>query len=117
MKIAVESDDGINIASHFNLLKNFMVFEVDCKGDLINLRVPESTRDRKKRLKLVRRISESKNIMNELSKCSTVISHCLNRPFVNNLRKSGVDVYITFKDKVDDALNQYFKDEFIHNFH
>lgn len=32
MKIAVESNNGVNIASPFNLLKNFMVFEVNEKA-------------------------------------------------------------------------------------
>ena len=49
--------------------------------------------------------------------CSTVISHGLDRPVLNNLRKSGVDVYITFKNRIDDAVEQYLKDKIIHDFH
>ena len=117
MKIAVESNDGINIASPFNLLKNFMVFEVDGKSDPKDISISGTQLNHKNQMKHIRNISKTENIVSELSDCSTVISHCLNRPLINNLRRSGVDVYITFKDKVDDALNQYFKDEFIHEFH
>jgi hypothetical protein len=31
MKIAVESNDGVNISSPYNLIPNFMVYEVDEK--------------------------------------------------------------------------------------
>ena len=117
MKIAVESNDGVKLASPYHPQKNFMVFEIDEKSDLINLSTSRSQLNHKNQLKHLRNISKTENIVSELSDCSTVISHCLNRPLINNLRRSGVDVYITFKGKVDDALNQYFKDEFIHEYH
>jgi predicted Fe-Mo cluster-binding NifX family protein len=117
VKIAVESDDGVKLSLPYHLQRNFMVFEIDEKSDPISIGTSSSQLNHKNQLKHLRNISRMENIVSELSDCSTVISHFLNRPLVNNLRKSGVDVYITFKDKVDDALNQYFKDEFIHNFH
>ena len=116
MKIAVESNDGINLASPFNLLKSFMVFEVDEKSNLINLSVPGAQSNNKNKLKHIRNISNTSNISSELSDCSTVISHCLNRPLLNNLRRSGVDVFITYQDRIKDALNQYLKDKRIHDF-
>ena len=108
MKIAVESNDGINIASPNNLLKNFLVFEVGDKNDLL---------DHDNKLKLVRSIEKTKNFERELGNCSAVISHGLNRLLLNNLRRSGIDVYITFQNRIADALNQYFKDIIIHQFH
>ncbi len=108
MKIAVDSNDGINIAPSYNSFHNYMVFEFNEKTKLIN---------HEDKLKLVKSIDRTENIERELHDCSAVISHCLNKPLFNYLRRSGVDVYITFKDKVDDALDQYFKDEFIHKFH
>lgn len=39
MKIAIETNDGINIASPNNLLKNFMVFEVTEKRNQKKLEV------------------------------------------------------------------------------
>ncbi len=113
MKIAVDSNDGINIASPFNLLRNFMVFEVDGKSESLN---PSIQSKNKNQLKHIRNISKTANIESELTGCSTVISHCLNRPLLNNLRRSGVDVFITYKDRIDDALNQYLKDKSIHDF-
>ncbi len=117
MKIAVDSNDGINIASPFNLLKNFMVFEVGGINDPLNFSAPRAQSNNKNKLKHIRNISKTANIESELSDCSTVISHCLNRPLLNKLRKSGVDVFITYQDRIDDALNQYIKDKSIHEFH
>ena len=113
MKIAVESNDGVNISSPFNLLKNFMVFEVDEESDPINLKNPEVTIDHENRLKLVKSIGKTKYMLRELGDCSTVISHGLNRPLLNNLQRSGVDVYITFQNRIDDAVGQYLKDKMI----
>jgi len=117
MKIAVESNDGINIASPFNLLKNFMVFEIDGKSDLKDLSTSGTQLNHKNQMKHIRNISKTTNIASELSDCSTVISHCLNRPLLNNLRSSGVDVFITYQDRIDDALKQYLKNKMIHEFH
>ena len=116
MKIAVESNDGINLASPLDLLKNFMVFEVNEKSDSLNLSATGAQSNNKNQLKHIRNISKTANIESELSDCSTVISHCLNRPLLNNLRKSGVDVFITYQDRIKDALNQYLNDKIIHDF-
>lgn len=116
MKIAVESNDGVNIASPFNLLKNFMVFEVEGKSNPINLRDSGVQLNHENQLNHIKNICKSKNMVRELEDCSTVISHSLNRPLLNKLRKSEVDIYITFKSRVDEALNQYLKDKSIHEF-
>jgi predicted Fe-Mo cluster-binding NifX family protein len=113
MKIAVDSNDGINIASPFNLLRNFMVFEVDGNSEPFN---PSVQSKNKNQLKHIRNISKTANIESDLTGCSTVISHCLNRLLLNNLQKSGVDIFITYQTRVDDALNQYLRDKRIHDF-
>jgi predicted Fe-Mo cluster-binding NifX family protein len=114
MKIAIESNDGINIASPFNLLKNFIIFEVDEENKSLKPDTICKPANLKSRLRLVRNIAESRNIMRELSDCSTVISHNLSRPLLNKLQSSGVDVFITFRNRIDDAVRQYFKDKLIH---
>jgi len=117
MKIAIESNDGINIASPFNLLKSFMIFEVNEESKAQNINTSGVYANMKGRLKLIRNIVETKNIMRELSDCSTVISHNLSKPLLNKLQGSGVEVFITFQNKIDDAIRQYLNDKIIHKYH
>ena len=116
MKIAVESNDGVNISSPYNLLPNFMVYEVDEKNVQINNKTSVTLMNNKSRLRPVKNISKTKNMVRDLGDCSTIISHGFCRPLLNNLRRSGVDVYITFQNRIDQALNQYLKDKSIHEF-
>jgi hypothetical protein len=117
LKIAVESNDGINIASPNNLLKNFMIFEVNEKMDKKSFRATEFKTDSKSKLKLIKSIGKTKNMMKELGDCSSVISHGFNRSLLNELRKAGVDVYITFQNRIYDAIERYLQDYIIHKFH
>jgi len=117
MKIAIETNDGINIASPNNLLKNFMVFEVIEKRNHKKIRGSTFYSDSISELKLIKSIGKTKNIMEELGKCSSVITHGFNKSLLNNLKKAGVDVYITFQNKIDDAVERYLKDNMIHKFH
>lgn len=116
MKIAVDSNDGINIASPFNLFQNFMVFEFNEKSESVNQVKSVIKHDRQKRLKLIKSISNTKNILRELDDCRTIISHNLNRPMLNRLQKAGIEVYITFKNRIEDAVGQYLRDKMIHEF-
>lgn len=116
MKIAVESTDGKYLASPFKSSKNYMVFEVTEKDDHTNPKYSGSKMYFDENIKLVNNVSNSQNIINILSECSTVISHGLNRPILNKLKSIGVDIYITFKNRIDDAIEQYLKDKFLHDF-
>ena len=116
MKIAVESNDGVNISSPYNLLPNFMVYEVDEKNVQINSKTSVTLMNNKSRLQLIKNISKTKNMVRDLGDCSTIISHGFCRPLLKNLSRSGVDVYITFQNRIDQALNQYLKDKSIHEF-
>ena len=78
MKIAVETNDGINIASPNNLLKYFMVFEVSEKRNQKKIRCPEFNTDSDSKLKLIKSIGMTKNIIKELGDCSSIISHGFN---------------------------------------
>ena len=117
MKIAVESNDGVNISSPYNLLSNFMVYEVDEKNVQINNKTSVTLMNNKSRLRSIKNISKTKNMVRDLGDCSTIISHGFCRPLLKNLSRSGVDVYITFQNRIDQALNQYLKDKSIHEFH
>ena len=116
MKIAVESNDGINIASPYNLLKNFMVFEIEETIMPINRETPGAMINNRQ-LKPIKNISKANQMLTELCECSTIITHNLSKPLLNKLQGSGVDVFITYQNRINDALNQYLKDRMIHEFH
>ena len=116
MKIAVESNDGINLASPNNLLKNFMVFEIEESSMPMNREIPGSIINNGQ-MKLIKNISKANQMLTELGECSTIITHNLSKPLLNKLQGSGVDVFITYQNRINDALNQYLKDRMIHEFH
>jgi predicted Fe-Mo cluster-binding NifX family protein len=116
MKIAVETNDGVKLSSPFSLLQSNMVYEVDDRSKLKDLTTAEIKADGKRRLRLVRRINDTNNLIKELGDCSSIISHNLNRTMLNTLQKSGVEVYNTFKDKIEDAVLQYLKDKMIYEY-
>ena len=116
MKIAVESNDGINIASPYNLLKNFMVFEIEETSTPMNCETLGAMLNNRQ-LKPIKNISKANQMLTELCECSTIITHNLSKPLLNKLQGSGVDVFITYQNRINDALNQYLKDRMIHEFH
>jgi len=71
----------------------------------------------KRQLKPIKNISKANQMLTELGECSTIITHNLSKPLLNKLQGSGVDVFITFQNGINDALNQYLKDRMIHEFH
>ena len=94
-----------------------MVFEVNEKRDQKYFKTPEFKTNSKSKLKLIKSIGKTKNMIKELGNCSSVISHGFNRSLLNNLRKAGVDVYITFQNRIDDAIERYLQDNMIHKIH
>ena len=93
-----------------------MVFEVIERRNQQKFRDLEFNTDSDNKLKLIKSIVITKNMIKELGDYSSIISHGLNRSLLNNLRKAGVDVYITFQNRIDDAVERYLKDNIIHKF-
>lgn len=116
MKIAVETTDGVKLDSPFSLLQNFIVYEVDDKNKPKDFSFASSKTSNKRQIRVIGRISDAQNMFKEIGDCSTVISHSLDRKMLNTLKRSGVEVYITFKNKIEDAIGQYLRDKMIHKF-
>ena len=87
MKVAIESNDGINIASPFNLLKNFMIFEVDENKNSKNLSTSKVAIKNENQINLVGSVGETKNMFRELEDCSTIISHGFCSAILKKLNK------------------------------
>lgn len=87
MKIAVASDDGKVIASHFGRTKGFVVFEVDGKEIKSREYLPNT-------------------FTGHARGCHEEGSHHWRRIY-NDLKASGIEVYVTEETDVDKALKLF----------
>ncbi len=111
-KIAIASDDGISISSHFGRTKGFVIFEI----------VDKEIKGREYRLNTFTRhakgIMDFKGdphsvIISALSDCKVVISHGMGRRIYEDLKRAGIEVYITDETDVEHALELYLKGELV----
>ena len=116
MRIAIETDDGVHLSSHNYESEKFQILEVSENSFLKNLGSEKTILKRINQKILTNSMEQDENTLNELTKCSAVISHGMNRSLLNNLKKSKVDVFISFQVNIDEALNDYLKDRIIHEF-
>jgi predicted Fe-Mo cluster-binding NifX family protein len=97
MKIAIESNDGINLNSPFTHPKRYLVCEVNERG------IKNSE---------FRNRVEAKHQPN-LNDCGTIISRGMDRDNFHELKKMGLDVLITFKSSVNDAIHVFMKENIL----
>lgn len=116
MKIAIETDDGVHLSSQKYETENFQILEIPENSFLENLGSEKTIVKRINKKMLTNSTQQNENILKELTNCSAVISHGMNRSLSNNLKNSKVDVFISFRANIDEALNDYLKDRIIHNF-
>ncbi|MCM8784975.1 MAG: NifB/NifX family molybdenum-iron cluster-binding protein [Candidatus Omnitrophica bacterium] len=108
MKIAIASDDGKTISSHFGRTKGFVIFEVEgkeIKGQkyLLNTftghaRGLEDTGHE---------IDRHTPILNALKDCKAVISHGMGMRIYNDLKEAGIEVFVTEETDVKNAFDLY----------
>ena len=111
MKIAIASDDERTISSHFGRAKGFVIYEVK-EGEIINKEYRLNTftphvrggdpHDR------------HGPILRALKDCKVVISHGMGRRIYEDLKKTGIEVFITEETRVEEALRRYLKRELVH---
>ena len=116
MRIAIETDDGVHLSLLHNVPKSFQIYEVPGNSFLKNLGLKKSLVKKISNRMITKSPGKQDNFIDELTKCSTVISHGMNRSLLKVLKKSEVDVFISFRDKIDEALNHYLKDRIIHDY-
>lgn len=115
MNIIVVTNDGINISSPFSSKYHYKLFEIDRKElDLNSNKISElinKTED------FSRMIGETElfEILNSDKKKTVLITNNLSPHIFKQLRDSGVEIYITFKKSVNEALYQYYSDWFVND--
>ncbi len=115
MKIAIASDDGKVISSHFGQTKGFVLFEVEGKEIKKEEYRPNTFTGHARGLEgLGHEIDRHGPILNALSDCQVVISHGMGRRIYNDLKEAGVEVFVTDETNVRRALQLYLEGKLEH---
>jgi predicted Fe-Mo cluster-binding NifX family protein len=107
MKIAIASDDGKTISSHFGRTKGFVVFEVEGKEIKGQEYRPNTFTGHARGLEGKHDADHHGPILNALSDCKVVISHGMGRRIYDDLKNANIETFITEETEVQKALEMY----------
>ena len=110
MKIAVASDDGTTISTHFGKTRGFVVYEVDGR-EMTNRSYVENTFTGHARgLSGAGHVADRHGpILEALKDCRAVIAHGMGRRIYDDLRAAGIEAFIVRETQADEALGLYLK--------
>lgn len=110
MKIAIASDDGKNIASHFGRTRGFIIYDVE-NFQIKNKQYLENTFTGH-----VRGLSEEEHhadrhgaILSALRGCQAVISCGMGQRIYSELRANGMEAFIVNETDAEQAINLYLR--------
>jgi predicted Fe-Mo cluster-binding NifX family protein len=108
VKIAIASDDGKVISSHFGQTKGFVIYELEGK-DVKNREYRANTfAGHARGLEGAGHgVDRHGPILTALSDCKVVISHGLGRRIYNDLKNDGIEVFVTDETDVQRAFDLY----------
>lgn len=114
MRIAIASDDEKTIASHFGRTKGFVICEIE--DDQIKsreYRLNTFTGHARGLQGLGHEIDRHVPILAALADCKAVVSHGMGRRIYDDLRRAGIEVFVTDKTDIQKALRLYLDGELI----
>lgn len=116
MKLAVASDDGVTIASHFGRTRGFVVFETSDQ-EIENQEYRSNTFTGHARgLEGVSHAADRHGpILEALKDCQAVISHGMGQRIYNDLRRTEIEAFITDERDARKAVELYLKGELADN--
>jgi len=109
MKIAVASDDGKKISSHFGRAKGFVVFEIENKEIKNKEYLPNTFTEHARGLdkRGSHNYDSHSTIIEALKDVKVVISHGMGRRLYDDLRDSKIEVYVTDETDVEEAVKLF----------
>lgn len=114
MKIAVASDDGKNISSHFGRTKGFVIFDVEGKEIKSQEYRPNTFTGHARGLEGAgHEVDRHASILDALKDCEVVISHGMGRRIYDDLKSGGIQVFVTDETDVKRALDLYLRGELV----
>ncbi len=108
MKIAIASDEGKIISSHFGQTRGFVVFDVEGKDVKSREYRPNTFTGHARGLEGTgHEIDRHGPIISALSDCKAVISHGMGRRVYDDLKGAGIEALVTDETEVQKALGLY----------
>jgi len=110
MKIAIASDDGKIVSSHFGRTRGFVIFEVE--GNDIKSReyLPNTFTGHARGMHergIHHQYDTHSAIIEALKDVKVVISHGMGRRLYDDLKNAGIDVYVTDETDVDEVIKLF----------
>jgi len=115
MKIAIVSDDGKTISSHFGRTRGFVIFEVEGKEIKSEEYRPNTFTGHTRGLEGTHEADQHGPILKALSDCNVVISCGMGRRIYDDLKGIGIEVFITEETDVKKALELYLEGKLADN--
>ncbi len=117
MKIAVASDDGKIVSSHFGRTRGFVIFEVEGKEIKSREYLPNTFTGHARGMHergMHHQYDTHSAIIEALKDIKVVISHGMGRRLYEDLKNAGIDVYVTDETVVDEAINLFLNGKLTH---
>ena len=114
MKIAIASDDGINIASHFGRTRGFIIFNIeDASISMQHYRDNTFTGHARGLAGQGHEIDRHAPIIDALKDCNVIIAKGMGRRIYDDLQHAGKEVIITDEDDAKYATELYIRDQLV----
>jgi len=114
MNIAIASNDGITIASHFGKTRGFVIFDVQDEKIIKQLYRENTFTGHARGLSgQGHEVDRHGPILEALKDCNVVISKGMGRRIYDDMRQAGIEVFITDEINVKNAFGRYIKNELV----
>jgi predicted Fe-Mo cluster-binding NifX family protein len=114
MKIAIASDEGTTISSHFGQTRGFVVFDIEGKTVKSREYRPNTFTGHARGLAGADHgIDRHGPILSALSDCKAVISHGMGRRIYDDLKGTGIEAWVTDETDVQKAIDSYINGELV----
>lgn len=116
MKIAIPSNDNLNISNHFGKTKGFVICEIDT-NNIIKKEYKQNTfTGHAQGLHHDNEHDHShQGIFKAIGDCQTVIAGGMGKRLYNDFEKNNIKVFVTKETNIDDALKSFMNDTLENN--
>lgn len=123
MKIAIPSDNKVQISAHFGRTRGFMVYEID-RNEILNSEYRDNTFTGHAMGQHHEHDHHEDNdhqqhthgrILDALNDCEVVIAGGMGRRLLDDLSNANIKVFVTRESDINSALHAYIEESLDHN--